>query len=135
MRWTCPKCGKKLDVSDEQLLAQDGVIVCPQCLLQSQQPLPRVTLRANKNNSTPPARARKSSATPPPYTATSRSTTSSTTSSTPPRRTTTTKRKKSKKKRSKTHTSALGCFFKSIAFTLLLFAAYVFVGLILQSLG
>ena len=38
MRWTCPKCGKKLDISNEQLIANDGVIVCPQCLLQAHQP-------------------------------------------------------------------------------------------------
>lgn len=40
MRWTCPKCGKKLDISNEQLIANDGVIVCPQCLLQARQPIP-----------------------------------------------------------------------------------------------
>ena len=41
MRWTCPKCGKKLEVSNEQLIANDGVIVCPQCLLQARQPVPK----------------------------------------------------------------------------------------------
>ena len=48
MRWTCPKCGKKLDISNEQLIANDGVIVCPQCLLQAQQPIPkaRITRRS-----------------------------------------------------------------------------------------
>ena len=51
MRWTCPKCGKKLDISNEQLIANDGVIVCPQCLLQAHQPIPkaRVTARQDKN--------------------------------------------------------------------------------------
>ena len=50
MRWTCPKCGKKLEVSNEQLIANDGVIVCPQCLLQAHQPIPkaRVTVREDK---------------------------------------------------------------------------------------
>ena len=50
MRWTCPKCGKKLDISNERLIANDGVIVCPQCLLQARQPIPkaRVVSRADK---------------------------------------------------------------------------------------
>ena len=53
MRWTCPKCGKKLDVSNEQLIANDGVIICPQCLLQAHQPIPkaRVSTRREDNSS------------------------------------------------------------------------------------
>ena len=41
MLWTCPKCGKKLRISNEQLISNDGVIVCPQCLLQERQPIDR----------------------------------------------------------------------------------------------
>ena len=58
MRWTCPKCGKKLEISNERLIANDGVIVCPQCLLQAQQPIPkaRATSRSTAPSSPPTGR-------------------------------------------------------------------------------
>ena len=74
MRWTCPKCGKKLEVSNEQLIANDGVIVCPQCLLQAHQPIPkaRITTREDKPGTTAPRRKPQQSisfenSTPPEY--------------------------------------------------------------------
>lgn len=154
MRWTCPKCGKKLDVSNEQLIANDGVIVCPQCLLQAHQPIPkaRITERTAEPEPTP---RRKSSetidfdtppeykpSTPPPhkprmkqastsyrYTGMSGSNSSS---STPKRKPSS--KKKSKKKKNSEGMSAWGCMGRTIIFTLVLFAAYVFFGLLLDAL-
>ena len=140
MRWTCPKCGKKLDISNEQLIANDGVIVCPQCLLQARQPISKVSITARADTS----------ATPPPH----RSTRTATSSTPPPHRmrmkqastsyrytgiggnTGTSKKKTGKKKSKKKKSdgmSALGCLGRTVVFTLLLFAAYVFFGLLLES--
>ena len=151
MRWTCPKCGKKLDISNERLIANDGVIVCPQCLLQARQPIPkaRESARADK-----PAVQRKpaesisfdtppeyKASTPPPhkprmkqastsyrYTGLSGDTTSN-----GPKRKTSGKKKSNKKKQSQ-GMSALGCLGRTIVFTLVLFAAYVFFGMLLEAL-
>ena len=149
MRWTCPKCGKKLEISNEQLIANDGVIVCPQCLLQARQPIPkaRATSRSTAPSS-PPKRNRQniSFETPPEYTR-----------STPPphkprmkqastsyRYTGLTgntgsasKRKSSGKRKSKKKNqgmTAWGCMGRTIIITLLLFAAYVFFGLLLEAM-
>ncbi len=32
MNYTCPKCGKKMDLSTEVLINSDYKVVCPQCL-------------------------------------------------------------------------------------------------------
>jgi len=157
MRWTCPKCGKKLDISNEQLIANDGVIVCPQCLLQAHQPIPkaRVATREDKPTTAPKRQQQNinfDSDTPPEYKP----------STPPPHKTrmkqastsyrytgmtgnnggtstqTTTKRKstgkKKSKKKKKDGMSALGCLGRTIVFTLVLFAAYVFFGLLLEAL-
>lgn len=34
MQYTCPKCGKRIDLSVEQLIASEYKTVCPQCLSQ-----------------------------------------------------------------------------------------------------
>ena len=160
MRWTCPKCGKKLEISNEQLIANDGVIVCPQCLLQAHQPIPkaRITPRNDKTDSpmsttqssrkqdpisfdteTPPQRQQQ---TPPPhktrmkpattsYRYTGLSGDSNVNSTTPKKKP---GKKKSKKKKKSDGISALGCMGRTILFTLILFAAYVFFGLILEGL-
>lgn len=154
MRWTCPKCGKKLDVSNEQLIANDGVIVCPQCLLQAHQPIPKA--RITERTAEPePAPRRKSSetidfdtppeykpSTPPPhkprmkqastsyrYTGMSGNNSSSSTTKRKP-----SSKKKSKKKKNSEGMSAWGCMGRTIIFTLVLFAAYVFFGLLLDAL-
>ena len=36
MIYTCPKCGKKIDLSTEVLINSDYKVVCPQCLCQLQ---------------------------------------------------------------------------------------------------
>ena len=163
MRWTCPKCGKKLEVSNEQLIANDGVIVCPQCLLQAHQPIPkaRITAREDKErphttaprrkpqqsisfeNSTPPE---YKPSTPPPhktrmkqattsyrYTGLTGSNDNDTKRPAAPKRKSTGK-KKSKKKKQDNGMSAWGCLGRTIVFTLVLFAAYVFFGLLLETL-
>lgn len=160
MRWTCPKCGKKLDISNEQLIANDGVIVCPQCLLQARQPIPkaRISSRSNKAANTPPKRKQqnisfddstppeyKATTTPPPHkTRMKQATTSyrytglSGSNDTGTQRTAakrkTTGKKKSKKKKQDQGMSAWGCMGRTIVFTLVLFAAYVFFGLLLEAL-
>ena len=155
MRGTCPKCGKKLNISDEQLIANDGVVVCPQCLLQARQPVPkaRVTTRDDKSKAAPkrqqqtisfntdtPPEYKPSNATPPPHkTRMKQASTSyrytglSGSDTTPPKRKTSGK-KKSKKKKKQQPMSGWGCMGKTIVFTLVLFAAYVFFGLLLDAL-
>ena len=155
MRWTCPKCGKKLEISNEQLIANDGVIVCPQCLLQARQPVPKVRTGSSSDNTTsrPPKRQKESirfdtdttggRQQPPPHkTRMKQASTSyrytglsgSDSSTTPPRRKTTTKKTSRKKKKKTDGMSAWGCMGRTIIFTLVLFAAYVFFGLLLQAL-
>ena len=147
MRWTCPKCGKKLEISNEQLISNDGVIVCPQCLLQARQPVPtaRVAARYDEVDAAttpPPRKSSNSETTPPPhkprmkqaktsyrYTGLSGDSSSS---STPKKKNTA--KKKSKKKKQNQGMSAWGCLGRTIIFTLVLFAAYVFFGLLLESL-
>ena len=161
MRWTCPKCGKKLDISNEQLIANDGVIVCPQCLLQAHQPIPkaRVTARDDMERSRTTATRRKAQQsisfdnnTPPEYKPTSPpphktrmkqastsyrytglSGSNDTGTQRPAAKKRTTGRKKSKKKKQE-GMSAWGCLGRTIVFTLVLFAAYVFFGLLLEAL-
>jgi len=158
MRWTCPKCGKKLDVSNEQLIANDGVIICPQCLLQAHQPIPkaRVTTRgqAKSSASSSPKRTQPSisfdaetppayhSTTPPPHQPRMKPASTSyrytglgsdsSSNPTPPKRKTTGKKKSRKKKNQ--GITAWGCLGRTIVFTLVLFAAYVFFGLLLESI-
>ena len=156
MRWTCPKCGKKLEISNEQLIANDGVIVCPQCLLQARQPVPKARVTPRTTKTDPPASSKRrqenisfdtetppqrQQATPPPhrprmkqantsyrYTGLSGDSNNSTT----PRRNS--GKKKSKKKKASDGMSAWGCMGRTIVFTLVLFAAYVFFGLLLEAL-
>lgn len=147
MRWTCPKCGKKLDISNEQLVANDGVIVCPQCLLQARQPVPtaRVAARLDKAaaESTPPPRPSTSKTSSPPphkprmkqartsyrYTGISGSADGT---NRPANRKKSSTRKSKKKKRQ--DMSAWGCLGRTVVFTLVLFALYVFFGLLLEAL-
>ena len=158
MRWTCPKCGKKLDISNEQLIANDGVIICPQCLLQARQPVPkaRVTPRTKKEDNDAPAKRRNISFddtpperpsrgdTPPPYRGRRKSASTSgqynglsasdintgTNRKMPAKKTTS----HSKKKPESKPTTGWGCLGKTIIFTLILFAAYIFFGMLLEAL-
>jgi len=161
MRWTCPKCGKKLDISNEQLIANDGVIVCPQCLLQAHQPIPKARITPKRQDPSSTSSRRKpqrpitfDSDTPPEYRpATPPPHKSSMKQPSPPRRHAAptgngtaapltgtprenVKRPTSKKKKRKRRNgmSAWGCLGRTVAFTLVLFAAYVFFGLLLEAI-
>lgn len=140
MRWTCPKCGKKLDVSNEQLIANDGVIVCPQCLLQARQPIPqkRVAASGNSSSSPPPRKSNQVENTPPPHKTRMKQASTSYRYTGPGSGSNGTIKKRPVKKKSKKKKqagmSAWGCFGKSIVFTLILFAVYVFFGLLLESI-
>ena len=142
MRWTCPKCGKKLDISNEQLVANDGVIICPQCLLQARQPVPTARVAARYDE------VSKSRKTPPPHRSGSNTSASnqqrmkpaktsyrytgvSSNNGTVKKKNT---KKKSKKKKGNDGMSALGCLGRTVVFTIVLFAAYVIFGLLLESL-
>ena len=153
MRWTCPKCGKKLEISNERLIANDGVIVCPQCLLQARQPVPKARV-STRSTTSKPATQRKpaetinfdtppeyKSSTPPPHKPRMKQASTSyrytglnggSTSNTPKRKTS--GKKKSKKKKNSEGMSAWGCIGRTIVFTLILFAAYVFFGLLLEAM-
>ena len=154
MRWTCPKCGKKLEISNEQLIANDGVIVCPQCLLQAQQPIPkaRIATRDDKPAKRPKTEISFESNTPPEYhpntppphkTRMKQAKTSyrytglkgnDGNTQSPATKKKTTGKKKSKKKKKSKELSGWGCMGRTIVFTLVLFAAYVFFGLLLEAL-
>ena len=155
MRWTCPKCGKKLEISNEQLIANDGVIVCPQCLLQARQPVPktRVSTRGDKQSqrqntsidfdsdtppeykpSTPPPHKQRMKQAKTSYRYTGLSGDSGTSTNRPSTKKKTTGKKKSKKKKKSEGMSAWGCLGRTIIFTLVLFFAYVFFGLLLEAL-
>ena len=153
MRWTCPKCGKKLEISNEQLIANDGVILCPQCLLQARQPVPKARVTSQEDKpSKPPKRQQSSisfdsttppkyhSETPPPHKARMKQTSTANrpTGLTGNSGKTAAKKKTGNKKKSKKKKtdgmSAWGCLGRTIVFTLVLFAAYVFFGLLLESL-
>ena len=157
MRWTCPKCGKKLEISNEQLVANDGVIVCPQCLLQAHQPIPKARVTAREDQPAKPAKRQPTNidfdsstppeyhpTTPPPhkprmkqaktsYRYTGLSGNDSETGR-PATKKKSTGKKKSKKKKNSAGMSAWGCMGRTIVFTLVLFAAYVFFGLLLEAL-
>lgn len=161
MRWTCPKCGKKLDVSNEQLIANDGVIVCPQCLLQAHLPLPKARVKPRSAEPTrrqqpsisfddesdmPPVHKQTSTTPPPPphkphmkqastsYRYTGLTGSSGNNTSTTRKKTSATRKKSRKKKKNSDGMSALGCLGRTIVFTLVLFAAYVFLGLLIDAM-
>ena len=154
MRWTCPKCGQKLDISNEQLIASDGVIVCPQCLLQARQPVPtaRVAARYDQADamtdpaSQPSRKSDNNATTPPPHRTRMKPASTSyrytglngnsdgTSRPTTKKKGTGGKKKSKKKKKSADGMSALGCLGRTVVFTLVLFAAYVFFGLLLETL-
>lgn len=159
MIWTCEKCGKKMEISPEQLEETGGVVVCPQCLSTStvdgvpprrkpsprpkpapvavdtpvkQAPEPRSQrVISFEEPATPPPRRRKAAATPPPRPATPP----------PPRRRP--KPSPDMKKNTDEETQgkgllhaitnppgALGCLWRSVVATAILLLVYVVFGLI-----
>jgi len=157
MRWTCPKCGKKLDISNEQLIAYDGVIVCPQCLLQAHQPIPKVRIPSSEEGKTGAPSRRKQqrditfdSDTPPEYKpappphktrmkqqSAPRSDNAASSGTPPPAQRKEPARKRTQKRKKKKRSegmSAWGCVWRTVVFTMVLFAAYVFFGLLLEAI-
>ena len=152
MLWTCSQCGKQLEISDEQLTENGGVVVCPQCLTTTTLPGYSIRQSSNQQPSQPqqqtndmPQRPRTitfddspaphRTATPPPYNPPRRP-------ATPPpmppqqqpRQTTPRpgKKKSSKSKKSNTTMSSMGCMWRSIVFTIALLALYILVGMLLN---
>lgn len=137
MKFVCPKCGRQITVTNSELVALKGTIVCPQCLTAT----------------TVPYKKPSSPATPPP-----RRTAATPYSSPPPRRRTQSKpvinfsdsgygyssnrnsrpaRKPTKSsKPSRTSSllavSSFGCFWRSVAFTAVLFVIYVLFGKLIE---
>ena len=149
MEWVCKKCGKTLEMSDEQLHETQGVVICPQCLGSERVPgyrhkatakAPGSSTSTNKSNVSHQSTPAPVKTTPPPYRkkinfveetpqrpAAHRSTA--------PASTAKPKKKKSKKKKNRSplapHSTA-GCLWRSVLYTLILMAATTFVGFILD---
>lgn len=142
---TCEKCGKKTNVSIEQLEETAGVIVCPQCLATVA--LPGFATQRNRPQrepaSTPTRTISFKEATPPPPRRVRRDAVAT---MPPPRpavkprsralsATKRTKRQQEPSGKGMAHALAhpphpLGCLWRSVAITLLLLALYVIMGLI-----
>lgn len=140
-------------ISNEQLIANDGVILCPQCLRQDRLPVPkpRVAPRSDKPNGTSTAKRKNISFddTPtPPKRQPSNSNKGqqhaapsnqhkehhAPDKSDTPKKTPEKKKTPAKNKPESTPVSGWGCLLWSVIITLILFAAYVFFGLVLQAL-
>lgn len=145
MDWTCKKCGKTLEVSDEQLHETQGVVICPQCL--ASELIPGYKRKTASSTASPPPRVATTQAqrtttqknSPPPYRkkinfvedTSNRPTTRSTSTPTTARP----KKRKSKKKKNRSplapHTG-WGCLWRSVIYTLILLAAATIAGFILD---
>lgn len=149
MQWKCLNCGKRVELSDEQLTETRGVVVCPQCLSSDKvrgydTPRPKPTLKPQESPkprqkapamTTPPPH--KSPPTPPPHRAKiSFSDKSSSTDAPPakPKKSSGKKKKKGKKSSSGSLApkSTLGCLWRSVVYTLLFLIIYIIFGVLLQ---
>ena len=141
MDWTCKKCGKTLEVSEEQLHEMQGVVICPQCLGSERVPGYRhksdtPSSRSSSNDSTS---ARQSSpppvkSSPPPYRKKTYSVERNTTTTAAPKTSAAPKKKKKKRKKRgilAPH-SSWGCFWRAILYTLALLAIASAAGFILD---
>ncbi|MBQ0068848.1 MAG: hypothetical protein KBT09_03725 [Bacteroidales bacterium] len=160
MKWTCDKCGKEMELSQEQLVETGGAVVCPQCLTSAVvpgfssrrdnrttshttpsnpiPPIPPKTMASNSN--TPPARRQTISfvetptrTTPPPHHGRGKTATTPPAHTEPP--TKPQPKKKSGKKNSKTGLlnppGPLGCLLRTVWYTAILLAVYLLMGLVL----
>lgn len=159
MKWTCDKCGKEMEFSQEQLAETGGAVVCPQCLTSAvvpgfssrkvdrhtphttpSAPIPPIPPKEMANNSTTtPARRQTISfvesptrPTPPPHQGRGK-TTPPAHNTEPPTRPQ--PKKKSSNKKSKTGLmnppSTLGCLLRTVWYTAILLAVYLLMGLVL----
>ncbi|MBR1883223.1 MAG: hypothetical protein IJ808_09505 [Muribaculaceae bacterium] len=141
MDWICKNCGKRITFSDEQLQETRGVVLCPQCLTSD-----KVAGYAGHTakKATPPARTKpiqftsddsttsrpQRTATPPPRTKTARQ---SRGSATPRRASSTAGKSKTKNVRHWWQPiSSWGCLWRTVMWTLVLLAAYIIFGFLMQ---
>ena len=152
MWWTCDKCGKKMEISTEQLSETEGVVVCPQCL--GTDVVPGYKRRGHhtpsRSQSAPPTPPATDN--PPPYRKRQQNTPSNrktisfveqppkrpphptgATAADPPK--TSPKKKKKKKKNNKgclAPPSTWGCFWRSALYTAIFLTLYSALGFLLQ---
>ncbi len=135
MKFVCPKCGRQITVTNSELVALKGTIVCPQCLTATTVPYKKPSSPA-----TPPPRrtAAKPYSSPPPRRSAqskpvinfSDSGYSNNRNSHPARKTT--KNSKPSRTSSLLAVSSFGCFWRSVAFTAVLFVIYVLFGKLIE---
>lgn len=140
MDWTCKKCGKTLEVSEEQLHEMQGVVICPQCLGSERVP-------GYRHKASPPSSSRSSSnatsrqsspppvkSSPPPYRKKANTVERNSPTTATPRATSPAKKKKKKRRKRgilAPH-SALGCLWRAVLYTLVLLAIVTAIGFILD---
>ena len=137
MDWTCKKCGKTLEVSEEQLHEMQGVVICPQCL--GSERVPGYRHKADTTSSSRSTSARQSSpppvkSSPPPYRKKTYSVERNTTTSATPKTSAAPKKKKKKRKKRgilAPH-SSWGCLWRAVLYTLALLAIASAAGFILD---
>lgn len=139
MKFVCPKCGRQITVTNSELVALKGTIVCPQCLTATTVPYKKPSSPA-----TPPPRrtaATPYSSPPPRRSAQSKPVinfsdsggygyNSSNRNSRPARKPT--KSSKPSRTSSLLAVSSFGCFWRSVAFTAVLFVIYVLFGKLIE---
>lgn len=143
MDWTCKKCGKTLEVSEEQLHEMQGVVICPQCLGSERVPGYRHKASttssgssASNNDSYVSRRSNTSpvKSSPPPYRKKTNKVEKTSTPAPSTRIATTPKKKK--KKRNKRGPlaphSSLGCLWRAVLYTILLLGLVTAIGFILD---
>ena len=140
MNWTCPNCGKRVALSQEQLAETRGVVVCPQCLSSDKvkgfdtPTKAKQSAAARTRAATPPPR--KPRLAPPPH-KTSAPAAAPTDTGSASRSAGKPVRKKKKKPAQQgclQPMSATGCLWRTVLLTLLLLLAYVVVGFLLQGI-
>lgn len=140
MKFACPKCGRQITVTNSELVALKGTIVCPQCLTATTVPYKKPSSPA-----TPPPRrtaAKPYSSPPPRRSAQSKPvinfsdsggygySSNSNRNSRPARKPT--KSSKPSRTSSLLAVSSFGCFWRSVAFTAVLFVIYVLFGKLIE---
>lgn len=155
MKFVCPKCGKQFSVTNNELVALKGSIVCPQCLNVTNVPCRKPAARQPKGTACPscgaatgvndtycPSCGKALTTTPPPHRTTAvppprrsvqqKPVISFTSSNSGSARNSRPRRKQTKKGKTARNplaaTSAWGCLWRSVAFTAVLFLFYVLFG-------
>ncbi|MBO7609274.1 MAG: hypothetical protein J6S96_03610 [Muribaculaceae bacterium] len=142
MDWICKKCGKTLEVSEEQLYEMQGVVICPQCLGSDLVPGYRrksTTKTANQSSSNSRAISRQPSTTstkptPPTYRKKTNQVERTSTATSPRTAVATPKKKKKKRKKrgALAPNSSWGCLWRSVLYTLIFLLIITIIGLSLD---